>query len=149
MELNEFFRLAVKSLNYHAFANKHCVNDKWTLKEQEEDVPKPKIDNWARHRMGVEFQYKKIELFKTPLKEIQEVKSRKDAGKGVKGRRREKFKRMGEEDPFGVGSLKRFDTLEKFEIDGVLDTRFFKGVVELKDRGENLSESEQKIEGEC
>lgn len=140
MELNEFFKLAVKSLNYHCFIDKHCINDKWTLREREEDVPKPKIDNWARHRMSVEYQYKKIDLFTTPIKEENEPKSTK------RRKTKEKFKRLGEDDPESLGNLKRFDTMEKFEIDGIIDTRFYKGLIQLQDRAENLTEDEIRIE---
>lgn len=101
--------------------------------------------------MGVEYQYKKIDLFQTPIKEVKESKekSMKIEGKSAKRKiSRDKFRRMGEEDPQAVGNLNRFNTMEKFLIDGVLDTRFYKGLVVLEDKGENLTEEEKKIERE-
>ena len=57
------------------------------------------------------------------------------------------FRRPTEENPYDLGDMKRFYTQRKFEIDGQLDTRFFKGVVPLQDRGMNLTFIEQAYEG--
>ena len=59
-------------MSYYAFFNEHCKITKFNHIEDEADVPRPILDNWARNKVKKKKETLELSLLETPEKELTE-----------------------------------------------------------------------------
>lgn len=127
--------MSVKNVSYYAFFNEHCKITKFNHIENESDVPRPILDNWARNKVKKKYEPKELSLVETPEKELTDseisspqrnsrssqrswLRRTNTLGQNRTQGSKNSNKKRAPEDDYHMEDLRVFNTMNKFKIGG-------------------------------